>query len=237
MGYYDHFLPYLYSRGLGWSYGGMDGRDADAWLRQLAEEPLAEQVKRLAHVGFAGIYLDRAGLPGRAPQMEAELTRLLRAPPLVSSDCARVFFPLAAYAEDLRKGVSDPEWEALRRRALTPVLFFWRKGFLPHQTSPEESWNWCGPAGELVLKNPAAAPRKVKLRMQLQTPLDQQCRLRLRGEALDVVTPIDSRPRPFEAELMLPPGEHVVRFSCTGPPGPAAPLSVRVLNLKCRDVD
>jgi phosphoglycerol transferase len=237
MGYYAHFLPYLYSRSLGWSYGGMDGRDADAWLRQLAEEPLAEQVKRIAHAGFAGIYLDRAGLPGRAPQMEAELARLLRAPPLVSSDGARVFFPLAAYAEDLRKGVSDPEWEALRRRALTPVLCFWRKGFLPHQTSPEESWNWCGPAGELVLKNPAAAPRKVKLCMQVQALHPQQSRLRVRGESLDVTTPIDSRPRPLEATLVLSPGQHVLHFNASNLPAHPNPLAFRVLNLKCRDVE
>jgi phosphoglycerol transferase len=237
MGHYSHFLPYLHSKGLRWSYGAMYGRDGDAWLRQLAEEPVAEQVRVIAYAGFAGIYLDRAGLLERAPQVEAELTRLLRAQPLVSSDGQKVFFPLAAYVQELRRGVSEAEWEARRRRALTPVLSFWQEGFFHPESTPQETWNWCRPSGELVLKNPADVPQAVQLRMRLQTLHNQPSHLRVQGNTLDVEMPIGPQPRPLEATLMLSPGIHVLKFTCTGLPVHKDPRAFRVLDLKCRAVD
>jgi hypothetical protein len=237
MGHYGHFLPYLHSRKLCWSYGGMYGRDADAWLRQLAEEPLAEQVRILAYAGFAGIYLDRTGYLERAPQVEAELTRLVHAQPLVSADGQKSFFPLAAYVRELRESVSSVEWEARRRRALTPVLTFWRNGFFHPESDPKDSWIWCRPSGELVLKNLADVPRKVRLSMQLQTIHPHPSRLRVRGGSLDEQIPIDHRPRAFETTLVLLPGLHVFEFTCTDLPAHPDPRAFRILNLKCRELD
>lgn len=91
---YDHFRGYLHSRTLCWSYGAMKGRPPDRWARELAARPLAEQVPALTLAGFAGIYVDRAGYLDRAAGVEAELSRLLDATPLVSEDGRWSFFQL-----------------------------------------------------------------------------------------------------------------------------------------------
>src|SRR5262249_10862163 len=136
---YDHFRPYLYARGLRWSYGAIHGREGDAWLQRAAEQPLEEQVKLVSAGGVRGSYLDRAGFADRAAQAEAEIGRLLQIEPVVSGDGRMSFFPLLEYAGKLRRRHTDAEWEALRRRALHPITCIWRDGFYPREQNARES--------------------------------------------------------------------------------------------------
>lgn len=83
---YDLLRPYIHSRGLRWSYGAMKGRPADAWHRQIAQEPIADQLEILARAGFAGITIDRAGYGDAASSaVEKELARKLGRPVIVST--------------------------------------------------------------------------------------------------------------------------------------------------------
>jgi phosphoglycerol transferase len=235
---YDHFRPYLYSRSLCWSYGAMHGRDGDAWLQHVAEQPLQEQVKLVSAVGFRGLYLDRAGFEDRAAQAEAELRRLLGTEPVVSADGRMSFFPLAAYAEGLRRQYTDAGWEALRRRALQPITFLWRNGFYPREQNARETWNWSNGKGELAIRNPSGSPRTITLAMNCLLPQPQPALLHIRSSLFNLDCPIDWRAPLVEKTLVVPPGEHVVRFTCDGPrvvcPTDTRELVFRIVNFKCR---
>jgi len=92
---YDHFRPYLYSRGLRYSFGTMKGRQRDRWQQevqqQLLEGAAVDQqaqkirfsvgnvnraVKALEERGFQAIYLNRNAFPDRGRGLEEALAEL-----------------------------------------------------------------------------------------------------------------------------------------------------------------
>ena len=126
-GFVNHmtsFAPargYLHSRSLRWSYGAMRGRPAD-WQAQLDGQPPAVVVAAAVAAGFGGIYIGRLGYAGSASsRLEAALSRLLRAPPIVSRDGQLSFFDARAYARRLRGELGPERWSALRQAALSPL--------------------------------------------------------------------------------------------------------------------
>ena len=77
----------------------MKGRPAGLRQAALAQRPLAESLPEVTDAGFRGIYLDRAGYADNGVAVEAELSRLLGAEPLVSQTGRQVFFDLSGYAQ------------------------------------------------------------------------------------------------------------------------------------------
>jgi phosphoglycerol transferase len=92
---YDHFRGYVHSRTLRWSYGAMRGRAGDLWQREAARQPPEQLVGTLVCAGFAGIYLDRNGYADHGEAVEAEISRILGAAPLVSRNGRLAFFDLS----------------------------------------------------------------------------------------------------------------------------------------------
>jgi phosphoglycerol transferase len=90
---YDMLRPYIHSRTLRWSYGAMRGRSADAWHKNVAEQPIADQLETLARAGFVGISLDRAGYV-RDTAIEEKLEAYLGPPVIVSSGERFVYYEL-----------------------------------------------------------------------------------------------------------------------------------------------
>jgi phosphoglycerol transferase len=41
--------------------GAMMGREADRFYRELSSNPMADQIRAIKKLGFAGIYIDRRG--------------------------------------------------------------------------------------------------------------------------------------------------------------------------------
>jgi phosphoglycerol transferase len=238
---YDHYRPYLYSTGLRWSYGAMHGRAGDAWLRSLAEQPLEEQVKLVSAVGFRGLYLDRAGFEDWGARAEAELRRLLKTEPVVSGDGRMAFFPLVAYADGLRRRNTDAGWEALRQSALNPITFLWRDGFYPREQNDREAWNWSNGKGELLVCNPSGSPRTITLAMNCLLPQPQPALLRIRSNLFNLDCLIDWRAPRVEKTIVVPSGQHAIRFTCDGPRvvcrTDTRELVFRVINFKCRQED
>lgn len=89
---YGLFRGYIHSSSLHWSYGGMKGRKGDLFFRNLATQPLLNQIRTIKSLGFNGIYIDRRGYTDRAKTVEAELRKILSVKPLVSKDKNLVFF-------------------------------------------------------------------------------------------------------------------------------------------------
>lgn len=92
---YQSMAGVIHSKGLHWSFGGMQGRDGDAFYRALAKEPVSKQLDVIRRIGFDGIYIDRRGYADNGDVLIKELTQLLNSPPLlVSSSSNQVFFKI-----------------------------------------------------------------------------------------------------------------------------------------------
>ncbi|MFJ4343847.1 DUF7024 domain-containing protein [Pseudomonas sp. NPDC089401] len=90
---YQALAGVIHSKGLHWSFGGMKGRDGDAFYRALAKESASKQLSVIRRLGFDGIYIDRRGYADNGDALITQLTELLqRAPDLVSSSGDQVFF-------------------------------------------------------------------------------------------------------------------------------------------------
>lgn len=55
---YKHFIGYLESDSLRWSYGAMQGREEAVWQQQVAFAEVDSMVIQLKEAGYSGIYLD-----------------------------------------------------------------------------------------------------------------------------------------------------------------------------------
>lgn len=79
---YDLFEPYLRTRGLRWSFGGMHDRVSDIWNERVATLEGADFVAALASTGFGAIYVNRLGYADRGIAVERSLATMLGPPAL-----------------------------------------------------------------------------------------------------------------------------------------------------------
>ena len=68
LGSYDQARGHLHSSSLNWSFGGIRGRDGDWFYRKLAQLPISQQAVVIKAMGFSGMYVDRRGYIGSAPE-------------------------------------------------------------------------------------------------------------------------------------------------------------------------
>jgi phosphoglycerol transferase len=219
---YELLRPYFHTKTLRWSYGAMKGREAGRWQETLAQRPLPEVVRSLAFAGFGGIYLDRAGFSDFGASVEKDLARLLKVEPLLSGSGRQSFFVLTGYANALRKRFSASEWRTRRESALHPVTLEWVNFADPEPAHGVGSERRCGPAGELRLYNPLDRVREGVLKVECRGWQKVPARLLIDGGLVRREVSLTAAGRPLELKLLIPPGEHVVRFSCDGPFVPPA---------------
>jgi phosphoglycerol transferase len=91
---YDLMKGFTHSKNLRWSYGGLQGREAD-WQYGASRLPPDDLVALLAGIGFDGLTIDRAGYEDHAAGIERALTALVGGPDLVSPDERLSFFDLS----------------------------------------------------------------------------------------------------------------------------------------------
>ena len=91
---YDLLRPYLHTDKLTWSFGAMQGREADEWQQSLTKLPVQDLFLQIRDNGFTGILIDRAGFADRAVKLEAELKTLVFSTPLVSDDQRYAFYSI-----------------------------------------------------------------------------------------------------------------------------------------------
>lgn len=214
---YDHFRGYLHSRTLHWSYGTIKGRGSDGWQRSLAALPPAELPAALAYAGFRGLYLDRAGYADRAASLETALVTLLDTSPVISDNGRFVFFNLTDFAERLKKQLSEAEWRTRCAAASHPLLFEWRGGFFGCDGLGATACRWCSSRGELVVQNTWDQPRTVTFTFIAISDFVQPSNLQLSGLIAGQTT-VGRERTPFQTTVTVPPGRHLVRFRCDGPP-------------------
>jgi phosphoglycerol transferase len=232
---YDLFRPYLHAHTLRWSYGAMKGREADDWQRALVPWSQAERLPLLALAGFGGVCVDRAGYQDGAAALEADLARLLGTAPLVSSGGRFAFYDMAPYTRALKQQLTEGQWHQRHEAVLYPVAFRWGQGFhLPEEAEAEGTFRWCTGPGEVRITNDQDRPRRLTVRLTCQTPDAGPWHLRIDGDVWRDEVSVDAEGRAVTRALVVPPGTHVVRFTCDRPPaarpGDGRVLSFRLLN-------
>jgi phosphoglycerol transferase len=216
MAVYDHFRAYLHSKHLRWSYGAMKGRDADNWQRDVANLAPAEFVQVLACAGYCGIYVNRNGYADQAAEWEDALTEILGTAPLVSADQTLLFFPLTPYAEELRRGFTEDDWQMKKEKILYPVKARFLNGFSSPETQGTDTFRWCSPSAIVILENELPYSRQIRLELDGRIFGDRPASLRLGGPVAAGEYCISSDSRPIVWNGTLPPGRHELRFQCDG---------------------
>jgi phosphoglycerol transferase len=216
---YDHFVGYLHSRNLRWSYGGMKGREAD-WQDTLAGQPTELLLARLAAVGFTGLTVDRFGYADNASILEADLSRIA-GPPAVSRNGRLSFFDLTAYRDGFLRDRSQASVRDLAGATLRPVRWESGPGFDSSRADGASFWLTASAGtASLIIHNPGSAARSVVFQATLESG----------GTGHVTVTPpagttesdtVRCGRAPLRREFSAPPGVSELRFSADVPPVPA----------------
>lgn len=90
---YSHMIGYLHSNSLRWSYGSLEGREGDAWLKNINELPIKEQITAIEEAGFAGIYIDwNAYLEDERVILEEVLCEKVNAEPIINTSDTKAYY-------------------------------------------------------------------------------------------------------------------------------------------------
>jgi hypothetical protein len=103
---YSLLKGYLHSRNLRWSYGVMEGRSGDDWIKSVAGLPLKDMVMVLSSAGFDGIYIDSFGYEDRGHSIISNLSKILGKDPLISDDHRLYFFDIRGYDKNASSIIS-----------------------------------------------------------------------------------------------------------------------------------
>jgi hypothetical protein len=116
------------------------------------------------------------------------------------------------------------------------VLASWHSGFFGLEGTPESNTRWCGgSSGKLTLTNTARRPLTVTLHLQPQTGHKEMAELWIDGPLFSNRLHINAHTPPRQTTFVLPPGKHLVCFSCDASPTPD-PYYLRPQYFCLRDV-
>jgi hypothetical protein len=198
---YELGRGYIHSKGLRWSYGAIKGRAAD-WQGQLAVKPLYLSLTAAAEDGFQGLWVDPHGYSTKLRKRLAPLLeKLLGVAPLLSPAHDLLFFDLRPFASSLDRRHTAAQLAALRFATLYPL-----------RTA-------CETSDGLELINPSRSTRTATLSMELDAGTEAPSKLLVHypGGAIRALASADTKIA-LQAQLSLPPGTSVVRFSAPGIP-------------------
>lgn len=82
---YEHFIPYLYSKHLRFSYGTNKGRALETWQKDVENLPPAEMAATLEQYGFGAIYINTRGYKDEGAKLISDLADAGKPVLLVSS--------------------------------------------------------------------------------------------------------------------------------------------------------
>lgn len=239
---YDHLRGFLHSDHLRWSYGGVRGRTSADWPARLDDERPWVIVAKLASVGYRGIYIDRYGYADRAARLEAELSKLVGAEPIVSRNSRLSFFDIRVPGRMILESISNPQVQALRRATLEPIELDWGERVHGEEHDGNRSWRWMTDSAAVVAEVPGGEERQVIVTFGAAAPSSEGATLRIdaSGHAPRVLT-IGSGIEDHSIELRLQPGANNIVFRTDAPairpPGEKRDLRVQLFDLRVDDAE
>ena len=217
---YEHLRGYLHSRNLRWSYGAINGREDDAWEKNVAAMPIREMVETLVFAGFGGLYVDRFGYSDHGAQLESDLADQLGTKPILSANQRMSFFPIIQVNAAFREKYTPQEWQMKEDAALHPILADWRLGFYQLEGSREQNWRWCCyfSRGELFIFNLSPSPKRTQFEMVVSTRYPELSHLVMETPWFSKEFEVSAESRSISIIATVPPGRHVIRFMSDAKP-------------------
>jgi phosphoglycerol transferase len=219
MGDASHFRMYVNSYSLRWSHGAVKGRFGSDVLSRLCAAPIDETLERFAAMGYQGVHIDRRGYADKGQAIEAQLSALIGAAPVVSADGRDVFFDVRPYAERIKNHYTEGQWARRREWALAPVVVRWGKGFGIEEFDGRKRWRHSSAArAEATVINSLKEARPVTLHFRVSDYAPVPSRLTLTGPLMEESLSIDPAGAEFSRTFLAPPGETALYFTCDATP-------------------
>jgi phosphoglycerol transferase len=220
---YDLLRPYLQTKSLRWSYGGMKGRETD-WQVKLTNLPADELTRDVVAAGYQAYVIDRAGYEDHGAQIETGISAATGRKLMESTDGRWSFFDLT----DLQDRFGTPA----ELTALKDELLNWPRVNLRGCSGTEgagtDQFNWCAKSGSIEVIDPTPDSGNV-LRASVIAPAGAgTLTLTVAGTKTDLAI----GPGPTPIELTVPPGRDVVIQFKTDVPAMAAPGDSRDLRFR-----
>lgn len=228
MGDYEHFLPFLTSHSLRFSYGALRGTELADALTALAHAPPALMKETLEASGFSAVWIDRRGLPDGGKTL-VEAFRSLHASEIPQNIAPNVvIFALVPAPTTAAFDTIDPRlypaWDPAN--PTTPKIAA-VDGWYPLEHADGRAWRWAERAATLSLAVPA--PTVLELSFRGYSLRRGQLALELDGAEI-WREPSSSKTRgERQATLSLQPGTHRLVWRFHGPLRRASPTDRRQL--------
>lgn len=225
---YEHFLPFLTSHSLRFSYGALRGTELANALTALAHAPPALMKETLEATGFSAVWMDRRGFPDHG-QTLVDAFRALHAteiPQTAAPDIA--IFALTPVATPVPFDTIDPRlypaWDATN--PTTPKIAA-VDGWYPFEHADSRAWRWAERAATVSIAVPT--PTAVELSFRAYSLRPGQLALELDGAEV-WREPSSSKTRgDRRVKLSLPPGTHRLVWRFHGSLRRASPTDRRHL--------
>lgn len=209
---YEHFKAYLHSHHLLWSYGSMRGRSTATQQEYLAQLPIPILLKKLAYLNFTGLYLNRNGYADHGQRIEAELTSILHAPPIVSNDANLSFYDVREYIKNFKNSESTREWQEHIAQMKLAFNFHsdWGKGCYGIEPGAHR---WCKNKTILYVTNDTSQPLRAKIQFSAGNSYKEADLWIKANRILNAKIKINSQDVFFSQTIAVPPGRHKIFFN------------------------
>lgn len=213
---YEHFLPYLLSDSLRFSYGALRGTEMSRGLRALGNLPATQLREELEAAGFHAIWIDRRGLPDGAAMLLAEL-RALGLEEISPSSLSEIAVFILQPADqprplDFEKPAFYEAWDGVTPpdRPRVAVL----DGWYALEFDGSRPSRWARASATTQLQLPTGGP--VELRFRANSLEPGELVISYAGEEV-YRQPVNSETRELHTiELRLGAGQHRLEWRFTG---------------------
>lgn len=213
-GTHQHFIPYLHTNSLRWSYGPSNGSYLLAWQNSLIKSSTEESLKNIVFAGYTGIYLNKNRYSDKkAENFEKELDSITRIRPIKNQNGSILFYDLRSYIDTLKMG-SPKIWESgvQHQAKLLALNMQWTRGFSELETSKDSNWRWCDKKGCLRITNVTNQNISIKISFNLQTNYPDEANMYLTGDLIHQKLKVNVKEVTVTKKLLLTPGNHVIKF-------------------------
>ena len=202
----------------------MKGREVDTWARQVSLEPPEAMLRRLAYRGFDVLFVDQRGLPpDRAQAIVDAFRRVLgsatdaSSAPIVHPDGMQLAFDLRSYRAWLVSQLGAEGYARVAKQEAEQLSILWLKGFpIVENPGREDKIRKCGPRATMLLVNPSDRTRHYRIHSLIRTDFEPPATVDIRGgDVWSDRFEVNLTSGPYEKEIVVPPGRHLISFYCT----------------------
>lgn len=215
---YEHFLPYLTSADLRFSYGWLRASPATRWFRSTAALPAAALVAELERTGFSALWIDRRGYRDEALNLVAELRQLgvaeLPVPAALPISLFRLHPAARPVAPDLSNPLLQDAWDE-NAATTTPFRLLALSGWYGAEHDPTRQWRWAAQTARLGIWHDGP-PLLAHFTFAAGGRTGTRLRLRIAGAEVWSAALADGPASPQQVELALPTGLTVMEWTLDG---------------------